>query len=93
MSTEEERRKAATRLQELTQIVNQCIIRRTSNILNKYLPVKFEMVVCVRMSDLQIAIYKNFLKSDVIKKTVLGKIFICIINICIYLWLMFKIFE
>lgn len=74
MSTDEQRTKAAERLQELTKIVNECIIRRTSNLLNKYLPVKFEMVVCVRMSDLQNKIYNNFLQSDVIKKTVLGKI-------------------
>ena len=32
------------RLQELSLIVNRCIIRRTSTILTHYLPVKFELV-------------------------------------------------
>ncbi|OBS70513.1 hypothetical protein A6R68_00934 [Neotoma lepida] len=34
------------RLRELISIVNRCLIRRTSDILSKYLPVKIEQVVC-----------------------------------------------
>lgn len=73
LSTDAERNKATTCLVELTNIVNQCMIRRTSSLLNKYLPVKFEMVICVRMSDLQIEIYKRFLQSDSIRKNMLSK--------------------
>ncbi|XP_059612312.1 DNA repair and recombination protein RAD54-like [Phlebotomus argentipes] len=72
-STDEERKKATERLAELTNIVNQCMIRRTSSLLTKYLPVKFEMVICVRLSDVQVGLYRNFLKSDSIRKTVLNK--------------------
>lgn len=72
-STDEERKKATERLTELTNIVNQCMIRRTSQLLTKYLPVKFEMVICVRLSEVQVNLYKNFLKSDSIRKTVLNK--------------------
>lgn len=72
-STAEERAKAAGRLAELTAIVNRCLIRRTNSILTKYLPVKFEMVICVRMSELQMQLYRSFLASDSIAKSVLGK--------------------
>lgn len=58
---------------ELTNIVNQCLIRRTNQILTKYLPVKFEMVICVKLSHVQSDIYKCFLASDSIRKAVLGK--------------------
>lgn len=57
----------------LTNIVNECLIRRTNQILTKYLPVKFEMVICVKLSHIQSDIYKSFLASDSIRKTVLGK--------------------
>lgn len=72
-STDAERQKAAQRTTELTNIVNQCLIRRTNQILTKYLPTKFEMVICVKMSDLQMALYKNFLASDSLRKNILGK--------------------
>ncbi|XP_055677114.1 DNA repair and recombination protein RAD54-like [Lutzomyia longipalpis] len=72
-STDEERKKATERLTELTNIVNQCMIRRTSSLLNKYLPVKFEMVICVRLSEVQIQLYRNFIKSDSIRKNVLNR--------------------
>lgn len=67
-STDKEREKATERLQELTALVNQCMIRRTSSLLTKYLPIKFEMVVCVKLTQTQVDIYKSFLKSDIIRK-------------------------
>lgn len=72
-STDDARKKAGLRLTELNNIVNQCMIRRTSSLLTKYLPIKFEMVICVKLSDLQSQLYKSFLSSDSIKKTVLEK--------------------
>lgn len=72
-STASERAKATERLAELTNIVNQCLIRRTNSILTKYLPIKFEMVICVKMSELQTELYKSFIGSDSIKKGVLGE--------------------
>lgn len=71
-SSEKEREKANERLQELTKLVNQFMIRRTSSLLTKYLPVKFEMVVCVKLTQTQIDIYKSFLKSDSIRKSLLS---------------------
>uniref|UniRef100_A0A1Q3F704 DNA repair and recombination protein RAD54-like n=1 Tax=Culex tarsalis TaxID=7177 RepID=A0A1Q3F704_CULTA len=72
-STESEREKAAERLQELSALVNRCMIRRTSSLLTKYLPIKFEMVVCVKMTDVQTELYKSFLQSDSIRRAVLEK--------------------
>lgn len=72
-STDEARKKAGLRLTELNNIVNQCMIRRTSSLLTKYLPIKFEMVICVKLSELQSQLYKSFLTSDSIRKNVLEK--------------------
>uniref|UniRef100_A0A1I8NPK8 DNA repair and recombination protein RAD54-like n=2 Tax=Stomoxys calcitrans TaxID=35570 RepID=A0A1I8NPK8_STOCA len=67
-SSDKERQRAVEKTQELIGIVNQCIIRRTNQILTKYLPIKFEMVICAKMTPLQVALYCNFLKSDKVKQ-------------------------
>ncbi|XP_025782479.1 DNA repair and recombination protein RAD54-like [Puma concolor] len=41
----------------------RCLIRRTSDILSKYLPVKIEQVVCCRLTSLQTELYKKFLRQ------------------------------
>ncbi|XP_060087745.1 DNA repair and recombination protein RAD54-like [Heteronotia binoei] len=60
---EADRLKGEERLKELISIVNRCLIRRTSDILSKYLPVKIEQVVCCRLTPLQSELYKHFLKQ------------------------------
>lgn len=70
LATPLERRHAQECLLELSNIVNKCLIRRTSALLTKYLPVKFEMIVCCRLTALQKQIYTNYLNSDAIKRTV-----------------------
>lgn len=72
-STEKEQEKAQERVNELLTIVNQCMIRRTSALLTKYLPIKFEMVVCVKLSQLQRDLYKSFLESDAVRKIMATK--------------------
>ncbi|NWW54510.1 RAD54 protein, partial [Pedionomus torquatus] len=62
-ASEADRLKGEERLKELISIVNRCLIRRTSDILSKYLPVKIEQVVCCRLTPLQVELYKNFLKQ------------------------------
>ncbi|XP_049938338.1 DNA repair and recombination protein RAD54-like [Schistocerca serialis cubense] len=69
-ATPEERQKGQERLDELVAIVNRCLIRRTSALLSKYLPVKIEQVVCVRLTELQHKIYSDFINSDAVKRTV-----------------------
>lgn len=71
--TTSERQKASEKVTELTNIVNQCLIRRTNQILTKYLPVKFEMVICVNLSEIQTQLYKSFLSSDLLRKNILGR--------------------
>ncbi|XP_062974568.1 DNA repair and recombination protein RAD54-like [Elgaria multicarinata webbii] len=62
-ASEAGRHKGEERLKELISIVNRCLIRRTSDILSKYLPVKIEQVVCCRLTPLQSELYKRFLKQ------------------------------
>ena len=53
--------------------MNRCIIRRTQALLSKYLPVKIEQVVCVKMTSLQEDIYQSFVHSDAIRRSLRGK--------------------
>ncbi|XP_046598354.1 DNA repair and recombination protein RAD54-like isoform X1 [Neodiprion virginianus] len=71
-ATDSERQRAQECLQELVTIVNKCLIRRTSALLSKYLPVKHEMVICVKLNKLQTQLYQNFIKSDSIRKSMQG---------------------
>ncbi|XP_067621811.1 DNA repair and recombination protein RAD54-like [Eurosta solidaginis] len=68
-STDKERERAVGKTQELISLVNQCIIRRTNQILTKYLPVKFEMVICAKLTEMQMLLYTNFIKSDKIRRS------------------------
>ncbi|MEJ1282582.1 DNA repair and recombination protein RAD54-like [Cricetulus griseus] len=62
-ASEADRQLGEERLRELISIVNRCLIRRTSDILSKYLPVKIEQVVCCRLTPLQTELYKRFLRQ------------------------------
>jgi DNA repair and recombination RAD54-like protein len=73
MATQEERQKGQVCLDELAAIVNRCLIRRTSALLSKYLPVKIEQVICIRLTDIQQKIYSKFLASDAVRRTVQGE--------------------
>lgn len=69
-ASEIDRQHAVGCQQELRNIVEKCMIRRTSALLTKYLPVKFEMIVCCKLSPIQEKLYLNFINSEVIRKTV-----------------------
>ncbi|XP_008336673.1 DNA repair and recombination protein RAD54-like [Cynoglossus semilaevis] len=62
-ASDKDRQTGEEKLKELISIVNRCLIRRTSDILSKYLPVKIEQVVCCRLTPLQTELYKRFLKQ------------------------------
>lgn len=70
MATVLERQHASERLQELTTIVNKCLIRRTSALLTKYLPVKFEMIIICQLTPIQKQLYLNYIHSESTKRTV-----------------------
>jgi DNA repair and recombination RAD54-like protein len=67
-ATQKDVEKGVQKLQELAGLVNKCIIRRTSAILTKYLPVKIEHVVCCCLTPLQAELYKYFATSKAAKK-------------------------
>ncbi|XP_020780104.1 DNA repair and recombination protein RAD54-like [Boleophthalmus pectinirostris] len=62
-ASEKDRQAGEEKLKELIGIVNRCLIRRTSDILSKYLPEKIEQVVCCRLTPLQSKLYQHFLKQ------------------------------
>uniref|UniRef100_A0A3Q4N2W3 RAD54 like n=1 Tax=Neolamprologus brichardi TaxID=32507 RepID=A0A3Q4N2W3_NEOBR len=62
-ASDKERLSGEEKLKELISIVNRCLIRRTSDILSKYLPMKIEQIVCCRLTPLQTELYKHFLKQ------------------------------
>lgn len=55
--------KAAAKLVEMASIVSPLIIRRTNDILSKYLPVKYEHVVFCNLAPFQKALYMQFRTS------------------------------
>ncbi|KAH7639033.1 dna repair and recombination protein rad54-like protein [Dermatophagoides farinae] len=69
-ATENDRLRGQERLNELIRLVNKIMIRRTSNILSKYLPVKIEQIVCCQLTELQRQIYKEFLNSKELAKVI-----------------------
>ncbi|CUS22675.1 LAQU0S06e03444g1_1 [Lachancea quebecensis] len=69
-ATDEDVKKGDERLQALSTIVSKFIIRRTNDILSKYLPCKYEHVIFVNLKPLQRSLYEHMLKSRDIKTLV-----------------------
>ncbi|KAG5438349.1 hypothetical protein PCANB_002837 [Pneumocystis canis] len=61
--TDKDREIGDLKLEELSVLVNKFIIRRTNDILSKYLPVKYEHVVFCNLSPLQKDLYQAFISS------------------------------
>ncbi|OAA64658.1 DNA repair and recombination protein rad54 [Niveomyces insectorum RCEF 264] len=70
---EEDRKRGDECLAELLNIVNRFIIRRTNDILSKYLPVKYEHVVFCNLAPFQVDLYNYFITSPEIKALLRGK--------------------
>lgn len=71
--TDVDQKKGNERLAELLTLVNKFIIRRTNDILSKYLPVKYEHVVFCNMAPFQKDLYNYFIQSPDIKSLLRGK--------------------
>jgi len=71
--TEADRHKGDECLAELLTLVNKFIIRRTNDILSKYLPVKYEHVVFCSLAPFQKDLYNHFIQSPEIKSLLRGK--------------------
>ncbi|KAK6540324.1 DNA-dependent ATPase protein rad54 [Orbilia ellipsospora] len=71
-SDEKTRQKGDERLRDLFGRVNKFIIRRTNDILSKYLPVKYEHVVFCNLAPFQKDLYNHFVTSSEVKKLLRG---------------------
>ncbi|KIJ16756.1 hypothetical protein PAXINDRAFT_175980 [Paxillus involutus ATCC 200175] len=60
------------KLKELGGLVTKFIIRRTNDLLSKYLPVKYEHVVFCKLSSFQLSLYRLFISSPEIKALLRG---------------------
>lgn len=61
------------RQKEMISLVDRCLIRRTAELLSKYLPLKYELVVCCKLEEAQRALYKFFVKSKRVMKALQQK--------------------
>lgn len=61
------------RQKQMIANVDRCLIRRTAELLSKYLPLKYELVVCCKLEPAQKAIYEFFIKSKRILKALQDK--------------------
>jgi len=61
--TDKEKSRGEEKLQKLLDIVNKCMIRRTNDILSKYLPPKTEMVITVPLTAGQKEMYQTFVRE------------------------------
>ena len=68
-----DRQKGEVANAELGSVVNKFIIRRTNDILSKYLPVKYEHVVFCKLAPFQVDLYNHFIQSPDIKSLLRGK--------------------
>jgi DNA repair and recombination RAD54-like protein len=72
-ASEADRKRGDECLSELLAIVNKFIIRRTNDILSKYLPVKYEHVVFCNLAPFQLDLYNYFITSPDIQALLRGK--------------------
>lgn len=72
-ASEVDRKKGDDSTAELLGIVNKFIIRRTNDLLSKYLPVKYEHVVFCNLAPFQLDLYNYFIKSPDIQALLRGK--------------------
>ncbi|XGW22218.1 hypothetical protein V3C99_004876 [Haemonchus contortus] len=63
-ATEEEQKKGEEATKEMVALVEKCIIRRTSTLLTKYLPIKYEHIICCRNTELQDSIYNKLIETE-----------------------------
>ncbi|KAI7854251.1 P-loop containing nucleoside triphosphate hydrolase protein [Circinella umbellata] len=72
-ASEKDRQVSDQKVAEFWAIVSRFTIRRTNDILNKYLPTKYEHVVFCKLAPLQMELYNIFMKSPEIKKLLRGQ--------------------
>ncbi|KAF9535262.1 DNA repair protein, SNF2 family [Crepidotus variabilis] len=73
MASDAVKEQCQKKLKELGGQVMKFIIRRTNDLLSKYLPVKYEQVVFCSLSDFQLSLYRLFISSPEIKRLLRGQ--------------------
>ncbi|KAM0787868.1 hypothetical protein ACM66B_003920 [Microbotryomycetes sp. NB124-2] len=71
-ATDKQKERGDAMLSELAGKVNKFIIRRTNDLLSKYLPVKYEHVVFCSLSPLQLQLYNHFMNDPTTKALLRG---------------------
>uniref|UniRef100_A0A5F8GRR7 DNA repair and recombination protein RAD54B n=1 Tax=Monodelphis domestica TaxID=13616 RepID=A0A5F8GRR7_MONDO len=66
-ATQEEKKLGEKRAAELTRLTGLFILRRTQEVINKYLPPKIESVIFCRPGILQIELYRKLLSSQAVR--------------------------
>lgn len=71
-ATDDDVRRGQERLSQLSYVVSKFIIRRTNDILAKYLPCKYEHVIFVNLTPFQNELYRKSIRSRDVTKLVKG---------------------
>ncbi|KAI3387468.1 hypothetical protein SNEBB_005917 [Seison nebaliae] len=61
-ANDDQKKKCEEKLSELLSIVSKSIIRRTQIFLTKYLPSKYEVIICSNLTPIQSALYQKLLE-------------------------------
>jgi DNA repair and recombination RAD54-like protein len=72
-ASDKERQNSDEKLSELVGIASRVIIRRTQDLLRKYLPTKQEHVVFCKLAGLQLDMYQAYLNSAEVNRLLKGK--------------------
>ncbi|XP_064910060.1 DNA repair and recombination protein RAD54B isoform X4 [Columba livia] len=73
-ATEEEKELGEKRAAELTRLTGLFILRRTQEVINKFLPPKKESIIFCRPTALQLELYRKLLSSQVIRFCLQGRL-------------------
>ncbi|NWX84026.1 RA54B protein, partial [Nothoprocta pentlandii] len=73
-ATKEEKELGETRAAELTRLTGLFILRRTQEVINKFLPPKKESILFCRPTALQLELYRKLLNSRVIRSCLQGRL-------------------
>ncbi|XP_068040916.1 DNA repair and recombination protein RAD54B isoform X3 [Anomalospiza imberbis] len=73
-ATEEEKELGEKRAAELTRLTGLFILRRTQEVINKFLPPKKETIIFCRPTALQLELYRKLLSSRVITSCLQGRL-------------------
>ncbi|CAI4225239.1 unnamed protein product [Auanema sp. JU1783] len=63
-ATDVQQKLGEEKTKEMVSLVEKCIIRRTSALLTKYLPLKYEFIICCKNTELQDQLYNKLIEIE-----------------------------